>query len=217
MVSILLAFAIEAGWGEWLERLEERDVLVGLRGEFVANQTQIRAVMATHRSRGEAYLWFRDARPEDVLALSSDSARTLYNRLWAPHTFDAARSSIDALIGAGELGLVRDGVLRAMLTHFLNLSDDLGEEAARVKDSAYAVLEGMIPHGGPWQGPPGLPGASSGLPDMSPADLTSVRRDNDLVGLISLSHQFSTVYLEELEVVSGVIDGILEQLDERGR
>ena len=51
VVSILLAFAIDAAWGEWLERLEEQEVLAGLRGDFVANQTQIRGVMTTHRSR----------------------------------------------------------------------------------------------------------------------------------------------------------------------
>ena len=121
------------------------------------------------------------------------------------------------MIGAGELALIRDSVLRARLTHFLNLSDDLGEEAARVRASADAVLKGMIPHGGPWQSPPGSPGGSAGLPSISAADLAAVRQDNHLMGLISLSHQFSTVYLEDLEPVSDAIAGILELLDARDR
>ena len=48
VVSILLAFAIDAWWNEQQERAEEREVLESLYVEFEANREEAAAVISFH-------------------------------------------------------------------------------------------------------------------------------------------------------------------------
>ena len=45
VLSILAAFAIDAGWDEWQDRGEERELLVDLRTEYEANLALVQQVV----------------------------------------------------------------------------------------------------------------------------------------------------------------------------
>lgn len=194
------------------DRRQEQAVIRGLRADFTANEASLAAVVGTHRERAQGYEAFANATPETIRALPPDSARRIYRQLWAPHTFDAIRSSIDALIGAGKLGLIQDQDLQRRLTEFLNRVEDLAEESSRVQSSSITVLKGTIPHGGPWRNEEGHPGDTSKLPELQPSDLASLRIDEGLMGEIRLSHQYSTVYLEDLQALSVLVSELRDQL-----
>jgi hypothetical protein len=212
VISILLAFAIDAGWDELQERREEQDILAGVERDLLSNQTQLSLVIATHRQRAEVYRWFRSSSPDEVRGVSPDSASVIYTMLWAPRTFDPARSSIDALIGAGRFGVIQDRELRDRLTGFLNLADDLAEESRRMQSGSEAVLQGTITHGGPWQDELG-PSASFGhLPAVTPEDLAAMRADSILMGWIGLAHQYSAAYLEEVRELDVAVEEALSRL-----
>jgi hypothetical protein len=212
VLSILLAFAIDAGWEEMQERRAEQEILAGLQTDFVSNRTQLTTVVDAHRRRAATYSWFRDSSPDDVRRISQDSASYVYTHLWGPRTFDPARSSIDALIGAGRFGVIQDRELRNRLTGFLNLADDLAEESMRMQSGAEAVLEGTIPHGGPWQDELGPSAAVGDLPRVTPENLASMRADPNLMGWISLAHQYSATYLEELTALGAAMEDVLARL-----
>ncbi len=214
VVSILLAFAIDAAWDVRQQRSEEQEVLAGLQQDFLANQSQMTRVIGTHRARATSYAWFRSATPQTVRLLSPDSATSVYRLLYAPHTFDAVRGNVNALIGAGKLGLVQNRRLRERLVTFLNLTQDLVEEGAIISSGAQAVLEATIPHGGPWNSGPGTFAEASALPAITPSELASIRQDTQLMGLIGMSHQWSIVYLGELDTMSGIIDEILDLIEQ---
>ena len=48
VVSILLAFGIDAWWEERRERIEEQEILLGLKQEFEQNQRAIENQVALH-------------------------------------------------------------------------------------------------------------------------------------------------------------------------
>jgi hypothetical protein len=212
VLSILLAFAIDAGWDEVQERRAEQEILAGLQTDFTANQAQLSSVVAAHRRRAEVYSWFRGSSLEEIRDVSQDSANMIYTELWAPRTFDPARSSIDALIGAGRFGVIQDRELRNRLTGFLNLADDLAEESMRMQTGSEAVLQGTIPHGGPWQDELGPSAAFGDLPSIVPGDLATMWGDATLMGWISLAHQYSATYLEELGELGAAVEDVLARL-----
>lgn len=212
VLSILLAFAIDAGWDEIQERRAEQEILAGLQTDFVSNQMQLSSVVAAHRRRAANYSWFRSSSPDEIRRISPDSANSIYTELWGPRTFDPARSSIDALIGAGRFGVIQDRELRNRLTGFLNLADDLAEESMRMQSGSEAVLEGTIPHGGPWQDELGPSAAFGDLPSLTPEDLASMRADTILMGWIGLAHQYSATYLEEMRQLGAAVEDVLARL-----
>jgi len=62
VVSILLAFAIDAWWDETRERGREKTVLAGLRSEFEANRTRLMANLAEHEGTRAAAVSLKSAR-----------------------------------------------------------------------------------------------------------------------------------------------------------
>lgn len=217
VLSILLAFAIDAGWDEIQERRAEQEILAGLETDFVSNQAQLSDVVATHRLRAATYSWFRSSSPDEIRRVSPDSVSGIYTHLWAPRTFDPARSSIDELIGAGRFGLVQDRELRNRLAGFLNLVDDLAEESTRMQSASEAVLQGTIPLGGPWQDELGPSAALGDLPSVTPEDLAAMRADTLLMGWISLAHQYSVSYLEEVGELGAAVEDVLTRLQAETR
>lgn len=128
------------------------------------------------------------------------------------HGSDAARSSIDALIGAGRFGVIQDRELRDRLTGFLNLADDLAEESRRMQSGSEAVLQRTITHGGPWQDELGPSAAFGDLPDVTPEDLAAMRADSIPVGWIGFAHQYSATYLEEVRELGVAVEEALSRL-----
>jgi hypothetical protein len=66
VVSILLAFTIDAGWDRYQEGARASLALTGLRGDFEVNRASMDALLDVHRARAAAFSWFRDASPETI-------------------------------------------------------------------------------------------------------------------------------------------------------
>jgi hypothetical protein len=212
VISILLAFAIDAGWDRYQENARASQALVGLRGDFEVNRARMDDLLDVHRARADAHEWFQRASPDDILALPPDSATTIYRLLYTASTFDGVRAQADALVGAGDLGLITDPALRRNVTAFLRATDDLAEDAARVNETGLAFLEATMAHGGPWNSGPGTHGAASSLSTISVEELRNLRADPVVQGIARLSHHVSTVYLVEIQELSAIIDSVLAAL-----
>lgn len=206
VVSILLAFGIDAAWDARNARAEGEVALSGLEEDFIANRTQMDRILASHRSRAVAFEWFEAARPEEILTLSADSASSIFRSLYLPDSFDGVRGNVDALVGAGRLDLVGDDRLRERLVTFINLIDDAEEERAAMRAGGLEIFKATAEHSGPW----GV--GESLLPRIHSADLAALRRDERFVGLVRLGYHWSYVYAIQLRGVSDVIDDILRLL-----
>jgi hypothetical protein len=115
VVSILLAFAIEAWWAEELDRQVEQEELSRLHMEFTGNLNGIRRNAELQKivrdGTVDLYQTIQNSQGAETVALSNGLLRV---SLFTP-TYDVATPALDALVLSGLLNVVQDnGVLAAI-------------------------------------------------------------------------------------------------------
>jgi hypothetical protein len=205
VVSILLAFAIDALWDERKERIEETEILAALEKEFQTNLSEIEKVIDFHtRARHSIDELFSST--EQALRAVDQRQRSEYVvALCNPWSFYPVLGTTEALIGAGELNILENRNLREALTTFLFLVMDSIEDIEYVGRDAERVWVAEIPLGGPWTDPDteignsGEVSAPGFLPKVSTEDLLRIRNDPNIKGLVARCHLNAGYYLTELE------------------
>lgn len=220
VISILLAFGIEASWARQQERAEEREVLASLAEEFATNEEEIAGVISRHET-GREWVELLARLPEDsIRALPQTTISKIMLATGNPWTFDPVLGTTDALVAAGKLGVVRDSRLRDALTTFKNFVSDSEEDAGYVRSFAVDIWKAQVRHGGPWTDPAteiGHTGPIDGpnfVPLATAEDLLNVRSDRDLMGLVGHFHMNAAYYLEELGRIRSEISTIRDLIDE---
>ncbi|MFV1988294.1 MAG: hypothetical protein ACC682_13505 [Gemmatimonadota bacterium] len=214
LLSILVAFAIDAAWDARRERAEEAEILQALRKDFLANQLTATDVVQTHGANAALYAVFASLTPTEVMALPQDSLDVITRSMSGPYTFDPVRGTIDALIGAGKLGLIRNRPLREALVTFLNLVDDAREDAEFLGRAAERVWAKEVLHGGPWSASAAGKfeignGRAAFLDPIDRETLAGVRTDVQMMGLIKQFHATAATYSSEVARVVAQIDSVL--------
>ena len=218
VLSILVAFAIDAGWDEWQDRQEEGELLEALRAEYQTNLVLAQEVIDGHE------LHIADVRiasalaPTDYDTMSVNTASRIVLSLANPWTFDPSLGTTETLIGSGRITLIRDRELTEMLTTFVNYVDDVEEDADYVRSGSEYVWRQEFRLGGPWfngEVESSSQGALSGLdflPPASPEDLRRLWADS-LVRRGAVMNQINAAYyLVELERIRDHIAAILDRL-----
>lgn len=225
VVSILLAFAIDALWDDRQERIEEQEVLAALVADFQLNRAEVAEVIETHEFGRQRVAALAQMTIDEVGALSNDEVVATVVEMANPRTFDPIRGTIDSLIGGGQLGIIRDRDLRKSLTSFINLSVDAEEDAAYIIQWSVMIWEAEVRHGGPWRtdgelsdeelfGKQGREiGDLSFLPRITAEHLSRIRGDSEFMGLILRNQVNAAHYVSEIEAVRVKIDEILFLLE----
>jgi len=204
IASILVAFAIDAAWDAHQEKQELRQILQGLRTEFLANQDRVQEGKARAGQAMEALTRFRsEVSPElDV----QDS----YNELYLPFVrrWDVALQTgfLDATISSGKLPLIPDPGTRASLTSLAADIEDLDRlngELDRMAAEA-AVVMGEYPNVRQLQG---------GV-EIDRDGIRALRQDRRLQGLASARIIFLGGYWYNLEsVIAPRLEEALDAID----
>jgi len=143
VVSILLAFAIDASWSQRLDRVEEESARGRLQAEFSGAADQL----AELRNREELVL----SASEALLAMVGPSAQwegataevdALLDQVTEVMTFDPRQGTLASLIASGQLRLIRDADLRSRLAAWPDMVEDMREEQLRAWDE---VQEDLLP------------------------------------------------------------------------
>ena len=117
VLSILLAFAIDAWWQQLVERREEVQLLSALRTEFAVNLERVAEISAFHadlRATAEALL---SAAADSGSEPTADSVAKLIGDVtwWGGYTaFESA--TLSAVILGGKLDLIQNEDLGSQLT-----------------------------------------------------------------------------------------------------
>lgn len=218
VVSILIAFGIDAGWDEWKERREEAVLITALRTEFERNLELVRVAADGHRGFVADVGAVVGLRPVDYDTMSVNRASRLVLALANPWTFDPELGTTETLIASGRIGLLDDRELAAMLTEFVGLVDDAVEDADYIRSGAEYVWREQFRLGGPWFNPEierSSQGPLSGLDFMTPAGPDDLRRlwaDPRVRGGALMNQINASYYIVELEQIEGRIGAILERL-----
>ncbi|MEQ9570263.1 MAG: hypothetical protein RLN75_08755, partial [Longimicrobiales bacterium] len=96
MLSILVAFAIDAGWDEWQDRDDEAELLQALRVEYETNRDLVQEVIDAHASYIADMEITSQLAPADYDTMSVNTASRLVLSFANPSTFrPRARSHRD--------------------------------------------------------------------------------------------------------------------------
>lgn len=215
VVSILLAFAIDAAWAERLERLEEAGIRNGLRQEFeeyraslvgrIEQHGQMLAAMRIILESAESGEWAsQELTIDDALGLAVH-----------PPTSDLGNGVRDALVQAGRLEIISDPVLRRRLAewprYFEELLDDevFGRRIVMEEILPYLASRGFplsatmsAQYGGPW------PVTSTSIAD-SKALREALLRDDRFRALIEIRYGYwahtGGEYRDAIEAVDAIL------------
>lgn len=143
VVSILLAFGIDAWWEDRQVRFEEQQILRGLSEEFLSIHEVLERHMAMHLQNLQSL--------EDVLfmidsGLSDDAGAIVEAALLemvTPTTSDIGNGTLAALLGSGRLDILTRRTLRSKLAAWGGVMGEVWDDQ---NDNAKMVYELHVPY-----------------------------------------------------------------------
>ena len=149
VLSILLAFAIDAAWAQRAQRVEARELLTGLQSEFEVHRSEL----VRFRDR---WIGVRAATERLLELTGSEIAAkpvvmdSLILAVLNPATFDPRTGTLEAAKGSGQLGLIGSRELRERFSAW----DGVVEE---VRDNELAMREFILSTIVPYMAERGVP------------------------------------------------------------
>ncbi len=223
VASILLAFAIDAWWDERNERVEETEVLLGLKSEFSRYRDEISEsidLFAKNRPLTAELIIATRKGSWDSEIVDIDAA---LNTIYDPKSHDFGGGVLDALINSGRLEIISDYDLRVKLANWSQVFDEVRDDEIR---NMTFIMDHVIPYWLRWHIPQShmfelcCPYAEWPISTVSVADnpdeLSRLLTDPEFEVLVefryeSLSHivlEYRTA-LGEMEAIIGAIDDSL--------
>jgi len=154
VASILFAFALDSWWDERKERVEETEILHGLKEEFLLNRSMLERRIATHSSDLLAIEELLAAAMRGHWESTEIEVDQALAALIAPPTTDLGNGVLDALIGAGRIELLTNRRLRVRLAAWEGVFEEVRDDEIM---SRGFVLDVIIPYlirrGVPLSGP----------------------------------------------------------------
>ena len=214
VMSILLAFAIDAWWTERKESEVEHVALMALRDDFIASREQMEIVLNSLEGAAADYARFKSATVAELIEYDIDTNRRTLSALVKNHTFDPVTATLDALANDGRLALISDAKLLARLSHWQRSLDNIEDISFELRAESVRVRRAMEQHGGPfarWQQRVDDPVV---LEQVDGETMANMRRDADFMGTTS-SHQYAlSIYLNSLYKLAATLDSIVTSLDQ---
>ncbi len=218
VASILLAFAIDAWWEERGLRIEEQQVLQGLREEFLS----VRNILSAHLSEHLTYL----QKLEDFLVAAEDGnveeagpiVDAVVLVLLSPTTSDLGSGTLAALLSSGRIEILTDRILRAKLASWEGVIAEVWDDQALNAKSVFEIhipyfLAENIPFGAAmhqWYDEWTPPRKS---PSDDPVMISRLMSDLTLRGMIEFQYGYKRHTTVEFEIAIDAVDAILAEID----
>lgn len=135
VISILLAFAIDASWDARAVRLAEEAVIDGMRGEFEANLVHIDDLLAEHRWADSILIAFFDAPSPESESEAEPWVRSISAGLLVGDLLDPSTGTLEMLLNSGRLDLISDPALRTLLWEWKRQVEDLEDDVAGMQSN----------------------------------------------------------------------------------
>lgn len=213
VLSILLAFAIDAWWAEKKEGDVEYVAIQALRGDFISSREQMVVVLQSLESARKHFARFQSATPVELAEIDPDAIRLILSGLVKNHTFDPVTATLDALVSDGRLGLISDYQLLRQLSNWRRELDNIEDISFELRTESILVRRAMEKHGGPFMRWRRSPDDLEVLQRADGETLANMRRDAGFMGA-ARSHQYALfVYLASLRQLAEIIDTTVASLD----
>jgi hypothetical protein len=197
VVSILLAFAIEASWSNYQDRVEEHGILLGLKSEFEHNLSLIETEISYRNAVIRSILKIFDASSTQSTIDSEILDELIGDVTWWAN-IEYSRGAIDGLIQSGRLNLIANEEMRRALASIPSVYADTTRAEVNDRDTTNnVVIPFLNAHASLSQiantmvkGRPGT-GLSSTppvYPTGEPLDHTALLRDSEFLGILVQEH-----------------------------
>ena len=216
VVSILLAFAIDAWWTNRIEQQREREQLISMLAEFRASLSGLDGVLNSiqgHAKDVESLIaLLKAAGDEPVLVHGSLLGSAITWR-----TSDVSTSTLDALMASGDLNLLRNVELRANLARLpailLDVTEDeiVAQNFAESQMSVFLAREGLAEIA--YANRSGVPGSEVPHNLSAPVEI-SVLPSNELIGYLTARRVHFWYSEVGLPVVRAYLEMLITQIDE---
>jgi len=215
VASILLAFGIDAWWNERQERIEEAEILQGLKQEFDRNQTILEIQIALHSDALLAIEELLAASRRGFWESDAHSVDEALGLLISPPTTDIGSGVLDALVGAGRIQILSNKNLRSKLAAwkgvFGEVHDDevMGRNFVMNRIINYLTKEG-VPLGGAFNN------TGTKWPTALADDADALSRlwaDPEFRSILEVRYGFKSHTTLEYEVVMKAIAEILAEIE----
>ena len=206
--SIAVAFSVDRWWDSHRNRMEERLTLAALHGEFTAARLELRTSKELHGRVDEA---IRLSLATLVDAVQQGRAETLIADsvlayVYIPPTTQLSLPTRSGLVAAGRLGLLQDAELRAALTNWEAVLEDLSEDEDRSRDFVDFQMDPVLRQRVDVT-------RFRTRSQSSHAGASSLPVDNELVGVLASRLNLQDHTMEEFSPVERELDRILELID----
>ena len=216
VLSILLAFAIDAWWQERGERRAETVLLERLRTDFTAIRAALAVVEEEHRAASEACLFFMNGSPGETLPTTPEVDRMVALVFLASRTFNPGSGAVAAFNDSDSSRLIRNQSLADKILAWPGLVEELQEEEANLQKG---VAERWTPflasrvNLGPYVAVLGEPMQRMPSQLSTPADRQPLPVDADFLNHVLDRFKWQQTALRDLEPVRVALDDILRLLE----
>ena len=131
VVSILLAFAIDAWWDDRQERIEEREVLLGLKSEFSRYRDDLAISIEIHANALLSTSEFVVATRRGSWDSEVHNFDLAFADIFDAKSHDYGGGILDALISSGRLEIISDNDLRVKLATWNEVFDEIRDDEVR--------------------------------------------------------------------------------------
>ena len=213
VISILLAFAIDAWWVEKKEREVELRTLQALRSDLIASNEELDELLQGLADARTNFARFQSATPVELAKVDPEAVRLIVVSLVTPASFEPITATHDALSNDGRLGLISDLELLRHLSNWQRALDDIEANRIDLRADSVRVLRSMEKYGGPfirWR---------RSLDDLEVLQrpdgevLAVLRQDADFMGKARMHQYTLSGYLLDLRRLDENLDSTLALLD----
>lgn len=133
VLSILLAFSIDAWWDGHKERRRERDLFLGLLEDFEASRAGLEARLTLARRMAQGTSLLLELVDTGAGTRAMEVPDSLVLAVLGGPTYEPDTNTLDAAVASGEIDLITNQELRAELATWRRTLADTGEDEREVR------------------------------------------------------------------------------------
>ncbi len=218
VASILLAFAIDAWWEERALRIEEQQVLQGLRSEFHSIRDVLSGHLSEHLQELQTLEDFLGAAGNSGVEKAGPIVDAALLALLYPVTSDLGSGTLNALLNSGRIEILTNRTLRAKLAAWEGVIGEVWDDQALHVKAVYEIhipyfLTENIPAGATmhqWYDEWPLPlRPPSDDPDM----VSRLLSDEKLRAMVEIRYGYKRHTTEEFDIAIAAVNAILAEID----
>lgn len=141
VVSILLAFGIDAAWEGHVERREEAEILVDLDSEIRQNIQALEGIADTHRRVIDNAARLVATPSPEFRTMNAEEVGPFFHALISRVSFTPVDGTLESALSSGRLNRIRDDSIRNGIVTWRGLAEDTEEEAVELREATRDIVE----------------------------------------------------------------------------